>query len=131
MSTRALGISDPLAPLRYLDVTLVVLAAPVILLAGAPVLGYLVGAGAWLLQRLAAILLDRRAARAADAKAALGIGLASSMARSWLVALAILAVGLLGEREDGLTAAIVVIAAFTIYLFTSLLLRATDRKPAS
>jgi hypothetical protein len=129
LSTRALGISDPLAPLRYLDVTLVVLAAPVVLLAGAPVLGYAVGAGAWILQRIAAALVDRRAARATDPKTALGLGLASSMARSWLLALSILAVGLMAEREDGLTAAIVVLAAFTVYLAVSLILRASERKP--
>jgi hypothetical protein len=38
---------------------------------------------------------------------------------------AILAVGLAGEREDGLTAAIVVAVAFTVYFATSLLLHAT------
>ncbi len=36
--------SDPLAIVRYLDVVVVVLAAPFVVLTGAPVLGYLVGA---------------------------------------------------------------------------------------
>jgi hypothetical protein len=129
LSTRAIGISDPLAPLRYLDVTLVVLAAPVAILAGAPTLGYATGATAWVLQRAAAALTEKAAAKR-DPRQQLGIGLASSMARSWLVALSILAVGLLAEREDGLTAAIVVIVAFTIYLALSLILRASERKPA-
>jgi Kef-type K+ transport system membrane component KefB len=111
-------------------VTLVILAAPVVVLAGAPVLGYAVGAGAWILQRIVAALVDRRAARASDPKTALGLGMASSMARSWLVALAILAVGLMAEREDGLTAAIVVLAAFTVYLAITLILRASERKPS-
>ena len=48
----ALGTADPLAPVRYLDVVLVVLAAPFAILLGAPVLGYLVGAGVWIVQRV-------------------------------------------------------------------------------
>ena len=44
----ALGTADPLAPVRYLDVVLVVLAAPFVILLGAPVLGYVVGAGVWI-----------------------------------------------------------------------------------
>ena len=47
MSTRALRSSDPLAPVRYLDVVVVVLAAPFVLLTGLPVLGYVVGAVLW------------------------------------------------------------------------------------
>ena len=35
--------SDPLAFVRYLDVVLVVLAAPFVVLMGAPMLGYVVG----------------------------------------------------------------------------------------
>ena len=44
----ALGTADPLAPVRYLDVVLVVLAAPFVILLGLPVLGYVVGAGVWI-----------------------------------------------------------------------------------
>ena len=36
--------SDPLAFVRYLDVLLVVLAAPFVILMGGPLLGYVVGA---------------------------------------------------------------------------------------
>jgi hypothetical protein len=120
-------ISDPLAPVRYLDVVLVVLAAPFVVLMGGPVLGYVVGATAWILQRLAAAAVERAAARQDDYRRAIGLGFASSLARAWLVALAILAVGLAGEREDGLCAAILVLAAFTVYLLTTLTLRALER----
>jgi hypothetical protein len=57
--------------------------------------------------------------------------MASSMARSWLVALSILVVGLAADREDGLTAAILVVVAFTVYLATSLTLRALERTPST
>jgi hypothetical protein len=123
--------SDPLAPVRYLDVVLVILAAPFVVLMDLPVLGYAVGAIAWILQRLAAGAVDRAAARQKDYRRALGLGMASSMARSWLVALSILAVGLAAEREDGLTAAILVVVAFTVYLATSLTLRALERTPTT
>jgi len=124
-------ISDPLAPVRYLDVVLVILAAPFVVLMEGPVLGYAVGAAAWILQRLAAVAVERAAARQGDYRRALGLTMASSMARAWLVALAILAVGLLAEREDGLTAAILVVVAFTVYLATSLTLRALERTPTA
>jgi hypothetical protein len=52
------GLADPLAPVRYLDVVLLVLAAPIVILMGGPVLGYFVGAGVWILQRIAEAWLD-------------------------------------------------------------------------
>jgi hypothetical protein len=55
--------------------------------------------------------------------------MASALIRAWLVGLTILAVGLLAEREDGLTAGITVLAAFTVYFATSLILRPLERKP--
>jgi hypothetical protein len=54
-----------------------------------------------------------------------GLHLGGSLARAWIVGGAILAVGLIGEREDGLTAAILVAAAFTVYFGMSLILHAT------
>ena len=123
--------SDPLAPVRYLDVVLVVLAAPFVVLMDLPVLGYAVGAAAWILQRLAAAAVDRAAARQQDYRRPLDLTMASTMARSWLVALGILVVRLAAEREDGLTAAIVVVVAFTVYLATSLTLRALERTPTT
>jgi hypothetical protein len=124
-------ISDPLAPVRYLDVVLVVLAAPFVLLMGAPVLGYAVGAGAWIIQRLVSVLVERAARRQRDVRRALGLSFASSMARAWLVGIAILVVGLTAEREDGLTAAVLVLAAFTVYLAVSLTLRSFERTPTT
>jgi hypothetical protein len=124
----ALQISDPLAIVRYLDVVLVVLAAPFALLLGAPVLGYAVGAGAWIVQRFGAVAVERLAARQKSYQTALGLNMASLIARSWLVGLTILAVGLLADREDGLTAGITVLAAFTVYFVTSLILRPVEGK---
>lgn len=117
-------------PIRYLDVLLIVALTPFALLAGLPALGYLVGGGVWILQRLAGAWIEARANRAASAKATVTIGLAGVMGRAWLMGLTILAVGLLGERRDGLTAAILAFVAFTIYLALTVILRPQRNPPA-
>ena len=122
-----LAVTDPLVLFRWLDVVLVVLAAPFVILGGLPVLGYAVGAVAWIVNRVVGTLVERRAGASEDVRRAVGLNLAALIARTWLVGLTILAVGLAGEREDGLTAAIVLLAAFTLYFVTSLLLRPLER----
>lgn len=121
---------EPLALMRWLDVALLVVTVPVLLLAGTPVLGTLVGAGLWILQRLASHLLERKARQTQDAKRYTGIMLGTTLARAWLVGLTILTVGLAGAREDGLTAAIIVLSAFTVYFALSLILRPLERSSA-
>ena len=119
---------DPLVVVRYLDVALVVLAAPFVVLLGAPVLGFAVAAVAWIAQRFGATAIERWASRQKDYKAQIGLNMASLLLRAWLIGLTILAVGLLAEREDGLTAGITVLAAFTVYFAISLILRPLERK---
>src|ERR1044072_3265377 len=121
-------ISDPLTFVRYLDIIVVVLAAPFVVLLGAPVLGYVVGAAAWIIQRVAAITIEHQAERAGDSRRALGLNMASLVIRAWLIGLTILAVGLIAEREDGLAAGITVLVAFTGYFSTSLIIRPLERK---
>jgi hypothetical protein len=121
--------TDPLAFVRYLDVVIVVLAAPFVLLTGAPVLGYLVGAGAWIVTRIAGVVAERAAARRSDARAVAAINLAVLLGRVWIVGLSILAVGLAADREDGLMAALTALVAFTVYLATSLIIRPLERNP--
>jgi hypothetical protein len=121
--------SDPLAIVRYLDVVVVVLAAPFVVLTGAPLLGYLVGAGAWIATRVAGVALERAAKRRDDARAVAALNLTVLLGRVWIVGLSILAVGLAAEREDGLMAALVALVAFTVYLATSLIIRPLERKP--
>jgi hypothetical protein len=125
--SHAMRRSDPLAVLRYLDVIVVVLAAPFVVLTGLPVLGYVVGAAAWIVQRLVAAVVEARMRRESDIRAQVGLGLGSSLGRAWLVGLTILAVGLAGAREDGVMAAVLVLVAYTVYLVTSLALRPFER----
>jgi hypothetical protein len=122
------AIIDPLVLFRWLDVILVVLAAPFVVLMGLPVLGYTVGAAAWILNRAIGVWVERLAEGQQDVRRAVGLNLAALFARAWLVGLTILAVGLAGEREDGLTAAVLMLVAFTVYFVTSLLLRSLEGK---
>ena len=119
--------SDPLIVLRYLDVLLVVLAAPFVVLTGLPVLGYVAGALGWIVQRAIAVAIEGRMRRQPDIRAAIGLGLGATLGRAWLVGLTILVVGLAGAREDGVMAAVLVLAAYTVYLVTSLILRPLER----
>jgi hypothetical protein len=122
------AMADPLLLFRWLDVVLVVLAAPFVVLADLPLLGYVVGAAAWIVNRVLGALVERYARSRGNLRQAVGLNLAALIARSWLVGLTILAVGLAGEREDGLMAALLLLAAFTLYFVTSLLLRPSERE---
>jgi hypothetical protein len=102
----------------YADLVLLALALPVFLLAGWPLGGYAVTAAVWLLQRGIQVAASRRAVGAqkrGDRRAALGILAGATLARVWLIALAVLLVGL-AEREAGLAAAVLSAALFTVYL---------------
>jgi hypothetical protein len=115
-------VSVPLA-LRYFDVLLLVAFLPFAALTGIPMLGYVVGMVGWIVTRALGVWLDGRVTKAKDARTGAFIQLAGVMGRAWLMGLTILAVGLAGERKDGLTAAIEVLVAFTVYLALSLILR--------
>jgi hypothetical protein len=119
----------PVALLRYLDVVLVVAALPFVALAGLPLLGYAVGGVAWLLQRAAGALIERRSAKSRDMRLQVLLNFGGTLARAWIVGAAILAVGLTAEREDGLVAAVLVFAAFTVYFAVALLLHTVARGP--
>jgi len=109
----------PSALLRYADLGLLALALPIFLVAGLPMLGYAVAAAAWLAQHAILLAADRGSARAlvaGDRRKALGIVGVATLSRVWLVALSILLVGLLGQREDGLAAAVLTFALVTLHL---------------
>jgi hypothetical protein len=125
--SHAMRRSDPLIVLRYLDVLIVVLAAPFVVFTGLPVLGYVAGTVAWLVQRVIGVAIEERIRTRHDIRAVVGLGLAASLGRAWLVGLTILVVGLAGAREDGVMAAVLVLVAYTVYLVTSLILRPLER----
>jgi peptidoglycan biosynthesis protein MviN/MurJ (putative lipid II flippase) len=114
-----------MTPVKFLDVGLVLATAPFVALAGLPLLGYGLGAAAWVLSRLGALWLERRAGD--DPRARVGYQVAGMMARSWIVVCAVVAARLAGGRDDGVMAAVLVLAAFTVYLVTSMLVRQMER----
>jgi hypothetical protein len=118
---------DPLILLRYLDIAIIVLAAPFVVLTGLPVLGYAVGGGVWTAQRLISARLEAVLRAQSDIRRSVGIGLALSLARAWVVGLSILAVGLIGARADGVAAAVLALVAFTVYFVISLIIRPLER----
>jgi hypothetical protein len=114
-STPADGGAEPgLRLVRYLDLVLLALALPLFLLAGLPMLGYGAAATAWLVQRGINALVIRRATASDDLRTVAGLVTGSMIARGWLVALAIFAVGL-SDNEAGLAAAVLTIALVTVY----------------
>jgi hypothetical protein len=109
--------------LRFLDVSLVLASAPLVLLSGLPRLGYAAGAGAWLLTRAGSALLQARARRAGSLASRTGLQLAAMMSRVWVVAGAVLLARYAAGRDDGIMAAALVLVAFTVYFATSLATR--------
>src|SRR6266702_3927970 len=105
---------DVLAVLRHLDVVLVLLATPVALVLGAPALGFCVGAGGWLAQRALAVADRRLIAKAAEPGSRLGLNFIDAFARIWLLAGAIIIAGVVGGRRDGLAAALLIFAAYSV-----------------
>ena len=126
MSTLALEGSDDLSngsrppiAIRGADLGLLALALPAFVLAGWPIVGYAVAAGAWLAQRGLHQLADsasRRAIAARDRRRALGAVAAATLGRVWIVTLAILLVGLLAGPDDGLAAALLSLVLVTAFL---------------
>ncbi len=114
--------------LTYLDIVLVVVVAVPALALGAPTLGYAVGAAAWIVQRLASVELDRRLAVVPDMRRRLGLGVASAMARVWVLAATIMIVGVTATRADGLTAALVIFGAFSLNFARSAIAHMTQSR---
>jgi hypothetical protein len=115
----------PVTILRYLDVVLVVLATPVAVALGAPVLGCAIGAGAWILQRVLAQFDKRWIQGLMERKAQFGLNLVDAFGRIWLLAGAIVLAAVAGGRADGLAASLLVFAAYSI----AFALRLVDGRP--
>jgi hypothetical protein len=111
------------AVVRYLDLVVLLLALPLFVLADLPLPGYLVGAGAWLVQRSIQLWSDRRADESDDPRTVAGITAASMIGRGWLCAGAIFGIGLAEGDDAGLSAAVLVIALFTVYFTVRMILR--------
>jgi hypothetical protein len=97
-----------------LDLILLVPGVVLALALGAPAFGVLVGAGAWLLQRVVAVADRRAIVRAAEPGSRLGLNFIDAFARIWLLAAGIIVAGAVGTRRDGLAAALVILAGYSV-----------------
>jgi hypothetical protein len=105
-----------MSPPKHVDLLALAAALAVFALGGFPLLGYAVGAAAWLAQRAIQLLAGRRAARElarGNRQRAMGTIGVTTLGRVWLMATAVLLTGL-AERQAGLAAAILLLVLFTI-----------------
>lgn len=117
---------------RHLDLLVLLLAIPVFIAVGAPLLGYAVVAIAWAAGLIGKALADRRRAAAlaeSNRNAAMGVTAAASLGRVWVLAAAILIVGLI-EREAGLAAAVLSFAVVTAYFASQFIAHLFDPEGA-
>ncbi len=103
----------------YLDIVLVLVAAACALALGAPSAGVTVGAVAWIVVRGASLVADRRIEEVDDPRRRLGLGVALRMLRVWVLACAIIAVGVTSSRANALATALVIFGAFSVYFAVS------------
>ena len=127
LSAAAAASAEPTMPLlRYFDVVLVVVAAPIMLLIGVSAVGYLLGAGAWIALRAVGVAADRLAVGTPDTSRQISIRMAFMLSRLFLLALAVI-LARQSSQNDGLTALVVIVFAFTMSMATLALNRPGSR----
>ncbi len=97
-----------------LDLILLVPAVAVALALGAPALGVLIGAVAWIAQRVLAAYDVRWITGTREPVRRLGKTLFEAFGRIWLLAGAIVVAGVAGGHPDGLWAALTIFFAYTV-----------------
>ncbi|MGO9886019.1 MAG: hypothetical protein ACLPV4_23745 [Solirubrobacteraceae bacterium] len=113
--------------LRYLDVAVILVAAPIMLLIGVPAAGYLVGAGVWIVLRAVGVAIERVVPSLRDPRGEVTLRLAFLLGRLFTLAIAVIIVRNSAGRDDGLTALVVIVFAFTTQLGLSFLTRPSSR----
>lgn len=113
--------------LRYFDVVVLVVAAPIMLLIGVSPAGYAIGAGVWIALRAVGILVERAAGPARDARTQVGLRLTYMMSRLFILAIAVILARSSDGKDAGLAALAVIVFAFTIQLGTSAATRPKTR----
>ncbi len=103
-----------MSTLQFTDVLFVVIGGIIALVLGAPSLGVIVGAAGWILQRVVQKIDRHFTARLRDPSRQVGIHVSESFGRIWLLAAAIIVAGVAGGRKDGLAAAILIFAAYSV-----------------
>jgi hypothetical protein len=117
----------PVTVLRYLDVVLLAVAAPIMLLIGVSPAGYLIGAGAWIALRAAGVAVEGYASAGSDVNRAMGARLGYMLGRLFALAIVVILVRKADGQDAGLAALAVIVFAFTVQLATSAISRPRTR----
>jgi hypothetical protein len=121
------GAGGSVAVLRYIDVVLLVVAAPIMLLIGVPASGYAAGAGAWIVLRAVGVAVEHYAGAARAANQEITLRLSYLLSRLFLLALAVILVRQGDGRDAGLTALVVIVFAFTVEMIIGVANRPRSR----
>ena len=108
---------------RNVDLIFLAVLLPLFLVTGLPLLGWATATTAWVLQRLLRDFLASRARNADDPRSMVGYMTGSLIGRGWLCSLIIFGVGFTTDDAVGLSAALVFIATFTLYLTITMIVR--------
>jgi hypothetical protein len=128
MSLSAQAPSEaPVTFLAYLDVVVLVVAAPIMLLIGVPAVGYAVAAGVWIALRAVGVGVDRLARAAGHQARELSIRMGFLLGRLFLLALTVILVRQDAGKNAGLTALLVIVFAYTFSMILSVFTRAWSR----
>lgn len=114
---------------RYIDVILMLVAAPILLLIGVPAVGFAVGAGVWLVLRVVEVGVKRYAVALGDVSKELIVSrLVFPLVRIFAIALTVIFLRRDATKDDALTALLLLVFVFTIHFGTSF---AADRPRSS
>jgi uncharacterized membrane protein YkgB len=105
-----------MSPPKYVDLVVLAGSLAVFLLGNLPLLGFAVGATAWLVQRGVQVLASRHAnaeLAAGNRQRAMATVATTTLGRVWLMATAVLLAGI-AEREAGLASGVLVAVLFTV-----------------
>jgi hypothetical protein len=123
---------QPLTVLGYMDVVLIVLAAPIMLLIGVPADGYCIAGGTWIALRALGVAVERFAAATPDANRQIGVRMGYMLGRLFTLAIVVILVRKSDGQGAGLAALAVVVFAFTAQLVLSAFTRprsSSKRRP--
>jgi hypothetical protein len=122
-----MGESRLVMAIRFFDLFLLAAALPVFLAADLPLIAWGVVAAVWLACLAVELFAERRVGQelaGGNRREAMGWVAITSLGRVWLIAVTVLLVGLLAEREAGLAAAVLSLVLFTVHFGARFIARA-------
>jgi hypothetical protein len=113
--------------IRFFDLALLAAALPVFVAADLPLIAWAVVAAVWIACLAVELFAERRVGQelaGGNRREAMGWVAITSLGRVWLIAITVLLVGLLAEREAGLAAAVLSLILFTVHFGARFIARA-------